>query len=219
MRKLTFLPFALAAAACGSEDRCDPFLEAMDCVHGQTPVGVRRYSHGGESAGPTVSPSPQIGPSAGDANGAGPSPGSANGDGPSPGSIESSGPTVGSAQGSGPSAGSANPADALMRFEGVPPTCSAYCGAVYTACQSANPKLSDGIAMNLCAALCECFRTIAPECIEATLRIAGPCTERGSCDAIGECLDNIGRTVPEPVACKDLDSAIDECLYGDSGEF
>lgn len=216
MRNLTRLAFAFAAAACGSEeDRCDPFLEAMDCVRGQTPVGVRRYGELQDEA-PTVSSSSQIGPSAGDANGPGPSAGDANGPGPSPGPIESSGPTAGSAQGAGPSAGSANPADVLFVSEGVALTCASYCETIYTACGA---EFSDDVPISVaqlidaCAFGCECLRAAAPDCVDAIFRIAGPCLGRGSCDAIEACFQNIEETVPEPAACMASSYATKECLY------
>jgi hypothetical protein len=207
MRKLTFLPLLLTVAACSSEDRCDPFLEAMDCIHGQTPATVRRYGTSTNNQNPTVT-SPQVGPSAGSANGPGPSPGFASGGAPTPGSGEGAGPTLGSAQGAGPSSGSTNPADA---------TCASFCRSLYTVCArelSQAGKVSLHEVISECTTSCECIQAVAPDCVDTVLGAFGPCLDRGSCEAIAMCFDAVGNTVPEPVSCQG--PASDACGGGRS---
>lgn len=213
MRKLTLLSFAFGAAACGSEDRCDPFLEAMDCVHGQTPVGVHRYGTP-QGEAPTVSPSSQIGPTAGSANGPGPSAGSANGPGPSPGPLNGTGPTAGSAQGPGPTAGSTNPADSLMVTNQSGGSCTSFCEAFYGG--SCKDELIGGDItsdefIRECEAACECLRRASPDCIDWLAGVFSGCVERGSCVVTGECLYSLEGTLVPPSSCASLQSAVENC--------
>ena len=218
MRKLTFLPLALLAAAC-SEDRCDPVLEAADCVRGETPMTARRGRGRGpqDSSAPTVSL--PVGPTAGSAQGGGPTAGSAQGGGPTAGPAEGPGPTAGPAGGAGFSAGSTNAPDAYLGASEESP-CAAFCETVYGLCADQIESYEGGDAGALrtaCLDVCDCYVSAASSCIDEFLDYVGPCVEQNSCLLFAGCFDVSSPSGDAPFSSRcsaKVSAAQSDCLAG-----
>jgi len=211
MRKLTLLPLVMLFAAC-SEERCDPVLEAPDCVRGETPLMARRGPAGGRSAATVSFPA---GPTAGSAQGPGPSAGSAEGSGPSAGSTQGTGPSAGSANGPGPTAGSTNAPDQYLGDVQESP-CASFCDAALTAC--AKEFGADGNANQFreaCLGVCDCYVNAAPVCFEEFLDYVNECLGAGSCSKFFYCFGGSSGADASPFSSQcaaQVKAAQSECI-------